>query len=815
MTDQHHRNVLLLTEGIPKAGHLVSLLSRDGWTVVPEDDPESLLARLEQSVKQPFALFICDSAITVEPHRRLLKRVKTLSPMTRQMLLVSRKKPDVLIRVINTSGIDAFITRSFRDDEFLEQATTCLNQFKDILKERQLKRVIGHQNKKMVMIARKLKQKEETLNVRISEKKAERLMVRSRLRKRQRKIYADNAPTLASRLDSRGIEITPEALENEFTGLATFIRGLFNTVAQKLGLSGVERVVPDGGQIPETWDEFARDILKTALLSPDHPLDALPDAGTGGEAQDRAAPESIDQIVRVTIDKDRTTAYIEKIAEPLLPETLTPGSLLALLRDHGITYGIVEDDVLESWIETAKPGEEKRIAALGDPPVPGSHGKMVFHFEIDYTNPGKINEDGTIDFRERGDIPYVRDGELLAEKDPAAPGKPGTSISGEPVPVPEVDDPPFTAGPGTRTADDGLKIYAARNGQPHVDLRGTVTVNEELTIKGDVDFETGNINFNGNIFVLGTIKDGFTVRGVHLIAREIQGGIINVKGDICVSAGITDADIRAQGNVYAKYMNHSKVKTFGDVVIQRETIDSDILASGEFNTPSGQVMASVISAKSGIDAFHIGTESSSPVDLTVGRDDHAQLFYKEIDMRIEASVADLKRLREKIKETEEKDQVLVESITQKAQAQESAQNALNAFKKEVATREADLMTRQESLARIRELTGAARAAEGKLDGLFEIQDSYAGRIEALRAGVEKLEQDNKRQMQEKKVIREFSARRDPHARVIVRGRIIQGTDVRGPNTRLTLGENRSRCRITETAVNEDGLFFHDMRIAGL
>lgn len=806
MTDKSHPSALLLLKDMAKASRMENLLTNAGWTVVLEKEPQSALKRLADTARQPFGLFICSYVFAADTDTPVFETAKSLSPLTQRMLMVPMDQPDLLISAINNSDIEACITKSFKDTELLDQARTCLIQFQAQIKERQMKRVVGHQNKKMRQIAGKLKQKDKTLLRRINEKKAERLMLRSRLRQGEKKENQLCPHTLMARLEANGYDLSLASLETQFAKLAAWIQRLFDEVSRENGLSPVSRADGSFTASPH-WDDLIASILHTAYLSPDapHPLPELP------EQEPVDSSECIENVVEISISEDRVHAFIRKTCEPRQPETLTLASLLSGLKDYGVTYGVVEDKVLQGWIETAGPGDEKMIAALGDPPQNGRDGSVAHCFKIDYTNPGKILEDGTIDFRQRGEIPYVYEGDLLAQKEPAVPGKPGINVRGEEIPYTEALDPLFAAGDGARISGDGLKIFAAQKGQPHVDVMGTVTVNTELTIKGNVDFETGNIDFNGNIRVLGTIKNGFSVKGIHLTANEIEGAVIDVKGDVSVSGGITDTQITAQGNVYAKFLNNTSVRTFGDVIVQKEIIDSKVAASGAFICTHGRVTASSISAKSGVEARRIGTEASTPSVLTVGRDDHADRLFNTIDAALEESVAQLKTLRERIKELEDKDQALYGSITLKAQVQETAQNALNSFKEKVAARQTGL-TRQKVLDRLRHLTDRARQAGEDLDKTFETQDAYAGEIETLKTDIEGLEQANKRKVLEKKAIRGFSQRKEPRARVIVHGLVTQGTKICGPNTSLTLQRDEPRCRILERAVNEDGLFFHEITI---
>jgi len=77
---------------------------------------------------------------------------------------------------------------------------------------------------------------------------------------------------------------------------------------------------------------------------------------------------------------------------------------------------------------------------------------------------------------------------------------------------------------------------------------------KEHHIKSDVGYETGHVNFDGNIIVDGTIQNGFSVTGVDLKAKEIHGGNVILSGDLEISGGILDADVTIDGTIKASYI---------------------------------------------------------------------------------------------------------------------------------------------------------------------------------------------------------------------------------------------------------------------
>jgi len=383
--------------------------------------------------------------------------------------------------------------------------------------------------------------------------------------------------------------------------------------------------------------------------------------------------------------------------------------------------------------------------------------------------------------------------------------------------VDEIADPVFLAGSGTELSEDGLSIRAGLDGQPHRDVLGTISTNPDLIIPGDVDFETGNIDFKGHIIVKGIVKEGFTVKGISLTAKEVEGAVIDLSGDLNISVGITNAKISAHGNIYAKFLNHCTVMGFQNLVIQKEIIDSDILLSGSCKNPTGHIISSRITAKLGIEANKIGTPTSTPCKLKIGMDQHIETLKKGLDAAIEGSVKTADLLRSEIKKLEDQDQALYQDISEKAHVQDRAQLEIKELKKSLPDLQKanDARKLQAATDEIRKIADRAKAAEKALNKIFDTQDKLAHQIEQLKAKLNQAEHQNKGLVLEKQALTDFSKKDAPVPVLTVAKTIMVDTLVKGPQTALVLKEDRSKCKIQEVAVNENGMNYHEMMISDL
>ncbi|MBU2630287.1 MAG: DUF342 domain-containing protein, partial [Proteobacteria bacterium] len=347
---------------------------------------------------------------------------------------------------------------------------------------------------------------------------------------------------------------------------------------------------------------------------------------TKEQIQQNAPEESMFQIA---VSEDMLEAQIQ--VNKHFSGKITPDDILRFLSRHHVQFGIVRIEEIVGFLNSDFRKNKSFTVAKGKPSSPGCDASIVYHFDTDHLNAGVINEEGKIDYKERGEIPRVTSGDLLATKKPMKKGKPGIDVFSNSIPVTETSDINLKCGEGTRLSEDALKVYATIDGQPVLALTGTISVYAELIIKGNVDFNTGNIDFDGNVHVNGAIMNGFVVKCGNLSAKEIVSGKILAIGDVTIQGGIINADIKAEGDVKAKFITDSNIKSFGNVIVDKEVINSKIRSSGKFIAERGKIISSFISAKMGFESKEIGTDVSHPCRINVGLDENVKKRIQAFD----------------------------------------------------------------------------------------------------------------------------------------------------------------------------------------
>jgi uncharacterized protein (DUF342 family) len=436
---------------------------------------------------------------------------------------------------------------------------------------------------------------------------------------------------------------------------------------------------------------------------------------------------------------------------------------------------------------------------MGQPPTQGAHARIRYFFDTHYKKAGIVAEDGTIDFRDRGEIPFVKSEALLAEKTPQIKGRPGRDVFGDPIPPDEVDDLMLRPGPGTRVSEDGIRLHATQDGQPCLDALGVVSVFRELIVRGDVDFETGHIDFAGNVLVQGIVKAGFRVSCVNLTAAEVHGGQIDASGDLNVSTGIVNASVRAMGSVRARFVNNARITAFDDVMVMREIMGSEISTGGAVINAAGQITASALAARKGMTLGQVGTERSLSSTLRTGVDDYLKGLLEAFDQKIKTLGEELETARAEKKALEVKNFAMHREVAEISFSQEKMQRSLE----EIKGRSLELKGRKEAmiaqLKEIKKIEQTMAESDGIIKTIFHAQDSIMKAIENSDGRIHDLESRLNDVALEKEAVKELASLEKGQPEIRVTKRMLAGTRIFGPQSSLVIKNNLGACRIVEAA----------------
>ncbi|MBF0101398.1 MAG: DUF342 domain-containing protein [Desulfobacterales bacterium] len=514
--------------------------------------------------------------------------------------------------------------------------------------------------------------------------------------------------------------------------------------------------------------------------------------------------------IKVSDDKMTAVLYARKV---LLGEVAVE-DIKQYLKEKYITFGVVSEEIIALFIQDTEKGINSLEIAKGFPSQEGKSSKLRYFFETNPLKSGLINEDGEIDFKNRGDIPMVKPGDILAQKTEMVRSIPGINVYGENIEVEEAKDILLRCERGTEISEDGLKVLAKVNGQPKLLLGDKFAVLNELRVKSDVGFETGHVHFEGNVFVSGMIKSGFNVHCANLTTTAIQEAEIECSGDITVIGGITGATINTKGGIVCKYINKAKIIAFGDIIVQKEIIDSEIQTSGKCILIRGKIISSEISSKFGMEVLDIGTDISSPCKIRAGVDDHILKEMAGIESAIKRREDKLKELKNKRNELQKKEIQLQQEITQFAHVQDRSQIEIRTLKNDIKSLPP---TKKREIAELEqrtvELARKANQAGESIEKCFNLQDQVAEELEKLEVEIKPLDAELTELRLDKIHLQDWCKQNKGIAVVKASGKIYAGTIICGIHSALVVKETLRRVEINEVKnTDPDSTTEYEMRI---
>jgi hypothetical protein len=310
--------------------------------------------------------------------------------------------------------------------------------------------------------------------------------------------------------------------------------------------------------------------------------------------------------------------------------------LIKDLNFKKICFGI-NDDIINSFFKDRKYCTDYVIAE-GETPVEGKDGSLEYLFNTNPNTKPRLKEDGTVDFFNLELISACEEGGVVARLTPAVHGKPGKDIYGKEVPPRDVFEPRFNYGINLKVSEDGLELISGVSG--NVSLVDDKVFVSNIYNVNDVDTSTGNIEYNGDVHVAGSIKAGFTVKasGNVDVKGVVEGALVEAGGDIIIARGMNGmgrGKLIAGKNVVAKFIENSTVEAGGyvhsEAILHSKVISkADVIVTGK----KGFITGGSVHALGDVEAKTIGSEMGVDTDIQVGADPTVKLKAAAMEQEI-------------------------------------------------------------------------------------------------------------------------------------------------------------------------------------
>lgn len=355
-------------------------------------------------------------------------------------------------------------------------------------------------------------------------------------------------------------------------------------------------------------------------------------------------------LIDLIVSEDGMQAAISGRVDPCVERQALQVYITSLLRERGLKFGLSPQDMRRA-IELLLAGQEVKdlVIASGTPPGTPQDAQIEVLMGLPEQRTWKQNENGHVDFRDRGAWPVAEEGQPIAVLHPAVPGSIGRNVFGQDVVPPMPRLLRLKKGKGVDLQQDGTVVVATVRGLLNRPEEEKFEVLQVLEIKGDVDFNVGHVDFPGVVKVSGGVLPDFRVRAHTLECETLENrSRVEVSGDLKVNGGIMGADVVAGGKVRARYVRQSRITCGGDCQVDNEIVSSVVNSNGKVMVTSaeGRIVNCQIAGVKGVSTGDLISSGKSNASVRLG----VALEFEQKIAAMKRQIEGLAREREQLNE---------------------------------------------------------------------------------------------------------------------------------------------------------------------
>ena len=332
--------------------------------------------------------------------------------------------------------------------------------------------------------------------------------------------------------------------------------------------------------------------------------------------------------MKISISDDGTRAFVtnDDLREDA---SVTEESLSQILEEKGIVFGVKGGLMIA--LATAAAHRTPVLVAEGFAPVTGKEGWVESLVDVKRLEPME-EKGGKVDLHNLHRIHNVKKGEKLAIIHPPEEGIPGMSVKGAPIAAKPGKKAKFFRGTFVSPDPDNADmLVASEDGNLIIKADGTIEVQPVLTIRGDVDFSTGDIDFIGSLVVTGDVKSDFSLKVQKNL--EIRGNAedatIVAGGDVLIKKGFFGrgkGSVSAGGNITIQHVLNQSITSDKKITIEREAVCARISANDAIQSPKAKFVGCVLRGGNEVEVLNLGNGDRTQAIVHVGR--RAELLEK-------------------------------------------------------------------------------------------------------------------------------------------------------------------------------------------
>lgn len=338
--------------------------------------------------------------------------------------------------------------------------------------------------------------------------------------------------------------------------------------------------------------------------------------------------------IMAAISIDEMEAVIEIKAEG--NADITREDILSILREEGVTHGILEDEI--TGIIEEKKYNKTIVVAKGRHPVTGENGRYEYFFQTQIDRSPKILEDGSADYQDIRWYELVEEGQKIAYYHEAKQGIEGYTVTGRVLKAKKGKEQNVLSGKGFTLLADGKTYIAALSGK--IELLSNRIEISRLIVLEEVNLATGNVNFDGCVYVRGNVGSGSVIYATEdvVVNGSVESAVIKCGGEILLRQGANGAGnglIEAGKKVTGKFFEAIRVNAQEDIQANY-CLNCDIYTGGQLiiNGTKGILAGGTVQAIKGLKVCNVGNRARISTIIKMGVDDKILQNKKSMEKKI-------------------------------------------------------------------------------------------------------------------------------------------------------------------------------------
>jgi uncharacterized protein (DUF342 family) len=173
---------------------------------------------------------------------------------------------------------------------------------------------------------------------------------------------------------------------------------------------------------------------------------------------------------------------------------------------------------------------------------------------------------------------------------------------------------------------------------------------EAVTISGNVDPSTGDIESQGDVIVRGNVTDAHVVRSAAgvMISGSVDAAEVHAAADIVVGGGAVGKNkcrCIAGRDLTVRHVNGAALEAGRNITVQSNAAQARLICGGHLDVSAGSLGGGHATAAGGVVCKSIGSSSGSATLVEAGIDESLRRLALERLPQLEAQIAQLEKLR--------------------------------------------------------------------------------------------------------------------------------------------------------------------------